>query len=387
MKIINTIRNCAIYFEKKKNALFSYSIEKQKAYLSSFSHPSNDNDRSFYQYKCQMKVYGLLYETMINLVSLILSMIFLLKIKNKVTIVDFENFDAVSILDGKPANILPDEITNEFTNIKHHNSEPRKLNLNRDDREFIMKIWRQYPFSWHFILKILIKVAMYSYFINIYKPKAIIVCAEYSFTSSILTAYCEKNSIEHINVMHGEKLFYIRDSFFRFHKCYIWDEYYKDLFIKLRAEPDQFIISLPESMRFSNANEKKKQIGYTYYLANESEDELNKILKLLRKLTENGFKIAVRPHPRYSDMDKINYLFNGFVIENSQELTIEESLIRTKNAISLYSTVLNQAYHNGVNIIIDDLSNPNHFEKLSELKYINLNRKHTLLSEIITKER
>lgn len=62
-----------------------------------------------------------------------------------------------------------------------------------------------------------------------YQSKAIVVHNEYSFTSSILTAYCETRNVLHINVMHGEKMYYIRDSYFRYDRCYVWDAYYRDL--------------------------------------------------------------------------------------------------------------------------------------------------------------
>ena len=66
-----------------------------------------------------------------------------------------------------------------------------------------------------FSLKVTIKVAGYSFMITKYQSKAIVVHNEYSFTSSILTAYCETRNVLHINVMHGEKMYYIRDSYFR----------------------------------------------------------------------------------------------------------------------------------------------------------------------------
>ena len=51
-------------------------------------------------------------------------------------------------------------------------------------------------------------------------------------------------------------------------------------------------------------------------------------------------------------------------------MSIEKSILRTKNAISLYSTVLHQAAYNNVNVIIDDVTNRDRFLKLKELEYI-----------------
>ena len=66
-----------------------------------------------------------------------------------------------------------------------------------------------------------------------------------------------------------------------------------------------------------------------------------------------------------------------------REVTIEQSLMQTHAAVSLFSTVLNQAISNSVPVVIDDISNREHFEKLKELEYVCLNREHTLLSNIV----
>ena len=83
----------------------------------------------------------------------------------------------------------------------------------------------------------MVKLAMYRYQYEVYHPKAMIVDEEYSYTSSFLTEYCHRLGVEHIDIMHGEKLYFIRDTFFCFDRCYVWDGYYRDLFCQLRAEP------------------------------------------------------------------------------------------------------------------------------------------------------
>ena len=47
-----------------------------------------------------------------------------------------------------------------------------------------------------FCLKCLVKIGLYANYIESYRPKAVVVYNEYSFTSSLLTAYCrEKTSL------------------------------------------------------------------------------------------------------------------------------------------------------------------------------------------------
>lgn len=235
-----------------------------------------------------------------------------------------------------------------------------------------------------FLLKILIKVRLYDYVIHCYNPCAIVVCDEYSFTSSVLTHYCNERGIEHIDCMHGEKLYYIRDSFFHYNRCYVWDYYYKELLLSLRAEPNQFIISIPPSLRFENT-ESEKIYDYTYYLGGEEKEGLKRILNCLNDLNNSNNHIAIRPHPRYTNLDELQEMILGTTIEieDCGAISIEESLLRTRNAISVYSTVLNQAYSNGINIVLDDISDPFKFEKLCDMQYIMLHKKHVLLSQVM----
>lgn len=66
--------------------------------------------------------------------------------------------------------------------------------------------------------------------------------------------------------------------------------------------------------------------------------------------------------------------------------SIEQSILRTKCAVSLYSTVLLQASINGVAVVIDDLTAPERFVQLKSLRYIMLDKPHGLLSALLQEE-
>ena len=104
----------------------------------------------------------------------------------------------------------------------------------------------------------------------------------------------------------------------------------------------------------------------------ESEEVLRKISKILKKLYEDGKQISIRPHPRYSNIDLVKKIFDFVYVEDTNYLSIEQSLFQSGAAISLYSTVLNQALCNSIPIIIDNISNPKNFYRLKELGYIRL---------------
>lgn len=382
---MNTIlRKVAILFERKENALFSYDIEKQKAYMKKKRMPRDEIERSYFQYKCQMKLKGTISAFCLNVFSFPLMLVYLLKGEKNVDCSKKCNVDAIFYRDGKPENILPNSLRKRYSIIEMNPVE--SFCLDRQDRAYIKKLVKRYPLSFHFILKCIIKIGKYSYAINKYVPDAIIVCAEYSFTSSVLTDYCRKKNIKHIDVMHGEKLFYMRDSFFEFDECYVWDVYYKNLLLSMYAAKEQFIVETPDSLKLDKNIKNKKIYDYTYYLGAEDEKTLKKIANELKVIQDKGKYISVRPHPRYSNKRIIREMFSFANIEDEKNITIEESLLQTRNAISLYSTVLNQAICNSISIIIDDISNPKYYKKLKELKYICLAREHELLSQILKDE-
>ena len=363
-----------------KNTLFDFPVEKQKKYIGKFREPRSLVERSFYQYKSQMSYRGCLGAFVLNCVSLPVWLIYLLFLNEKIIA---EKADAVFVLDGNLArDNIPLKLTEEFEKIEVYSTQKNFLTI--ADRVYIFKLFLRYPLSWHFLLKSTVKIMRYSWILKSFSPRALIVNNEYSFTSSMLTDYCNKNGVELINVMHGEKLFNIRDSFFAFNRCYIWNEIYRDLFLELRAEPNQFIIELPPSMLFES-NDVAKTVDFTYYLQDQKEDKLKVIVDRLKQIVESGKTVAIRPHPRFTDLNSLKGCLGDvdIEIENCKDMSIENSILRTNNVISVYSTVLQQGYYNGVNVVIDDVSDPQRFEQLVEYRYLMLKSEHKLLSNIV----
>jgi len=377
------LRKMAVLLERRKNALFSYDVNRQKNYISKLGNPIDEIERSHFQYKCQMKFNGKGITFLLNLVSLPIIVFYLVKYRKKVWVNKIEKRELVFFRDGKPENILPQSLKRKYPNIE--NNPVEGILLTKIDKIFIKEIISRYPFSWHFILKCLIKIGRYSFVIEEYSPEAIVVCAEYSFTSSVLTVYCKKRNIKHIDVMHGEKMYYMRDSFFKFDECYIWDEYYGKILSSMKADRNQFVVELPDSLCFAKNLNKTKEYDYTYYLGAESEKILKRISTILNQLHKNGNKISIRPHPRYSNMKTVKKIFYFTNIEDVKVVSIEQSLLQTGAAISLYSTVLSQALYNSIPIVIDNMSNFENFSKLKELGYICLYKEHRLLSDIMKK--
>ncbi len=374
------LKRIALGLEKKQNSIFTYPVAVQKKYIKHFPEPKDNIERAYFQYCCQMKLYGELIQTCLNLSALPISLLYLLKLK-KTDEETKKSVDAVFFNDGKPFNIIPKSVVLKYQDIITLSTDNRILT--KDDRAFLNRIFKRYPFSWMFWLKLVLNISRYSYAIIKYSPKAIISCSEFSFTSSVLTEYCHTKGVKLINVMHGEKLYFIRDSFVKYDEFYVWDKGYRDLLASLGADKEQFKIEAPASLTIKADYEVEKKYDYTYYLQIEPDSELEKLSQTLGKLVDKGYKVSLRPHPRYTNIDTVNRLFSGIDIEDCNMLSIEKSILETKNVISKYSSVLNQAYHSGINIVIDDISDKNRFLKLKELQFVMLTVEHKLLSDVL----
>lgn len=384
MSMNDMLRKMAVLLERRQYALFSYDVDKQRKYIEKLGNPRDEIERSYFQYKCQMQFNGKGITFLLNLISFPVAIIYWFKYGKKGQVNQMEPKSLVFFRDGKPENILPKSLKNKYDTIESNPVEGTLLT--EKDKKFIKKIIYRYPFSWQFILKCLIKIGRYSFAIEEYSPKAIAVCAEYSFTSSVLTAYCKQRNIKHIDVMHGEKMYYMRDSFFKFDECYIWDEYYGKVLTSMKADRNQFVVEVPASLKFDEELPRIQKYDYTYYLGAESEDVLKKIAKILEKLYKNGKRISIRPHPRYSNMELVKKIFAFANVEDTKKISIEQSLLQSGAAISLYSTVLNQALYNSIPIVIDNMSNPENFAKLKELGYVCLYKEYELLSNVMRKQ-
>lgn len=382
MKVDEFLKKSAKKIQLRKNTIFTFDLKKQEHYINSFAEPKDDIERGYFQYKCQMKLLGMTFTVLLNIASmLLLCVLWLVRSSSEECLEKKEKQKAVFVSQGISMNVIPDSLKKRYGFI-HTINGTNVWRWSNEDKCFMREIMRRYPMSFHFLLKVFLKVNMYSAWKFMYEPQAIIVCSEYSFTSSVLTAYCQHMKVEHINVMHGEKLYYMRDAFFRFDKCYIWDEFYKSLFGLLRADKAQFIIELPSSMRFETEDIEKKY-DYVFYLTQERGEEINTIAKNLELLKKQGKRVGVRPHPRYTNMEEAKKAFSDIDIEDTREVEIEKSILRTENVISLYSTVLNQAIHNNISIVVDDITNREKYLKLKELRFICLSKKHKLLSDIM----
>lgn len=355
-------------------------VEDSMRFLNSIKEPSDDIEKSYAQYKCQCFLRRKLANLILNTGCSFVIIPYIVKcLFGKTQFKDQK--DIVYSISIRDSRIIPSSLRIEYPNELITNEFDGAI-LKKDDLMFLWRVYIRHPLSFVFFLRIIIKVSFYRFFIEEYHPRAIAINAEFSSASSVMTYYCEQMGISHYNIMHGEKLKYIRDSFFRFSRCYIWDDFYKDLFISLRADKNQFIIEKPESLLIdiSKFKGKRPKVDYKYMLNGNT--HLSEIACALHKLRDKGFKVMVRPHPAYTNLDIVRQFFEESEIEPCS-VTIEESISNTENVIALYSTVLLQSYFSGVGIVIDNVNYEKEYIKLKELNYILINKQHQKLSDLI----
>ena len=380
MDIIKLFRKIESSLQIKGREEYKKSVKEQKAYIANLGVPRDDIERSFFQYKSQMFIRGKKGSFALSIGAF--GVYFLIKAKYKRNKQKFiYKKPAVFLPDGKPSDVIPLSLSEKYSG--YELEEKKGYTLSISDVQFLKKIERRYSGQWFFLLKIMVKIARYSYLIARYRPEALIVCNEYSFTSSVMRLYCKSKNVKLINVMHGEKIYCISDSFFKFDKCYVWDKYYVELFCKLMADKKQFVVEIPPALNL-DLPQIEKQYDYTYYLTDERDEVLKNLFKLLHVLCNEGNRVCVRPHPRYSDLEDVRKLCGSSLeYEDPYCVSLSNSLAMAKKAVSFASTVLNQAHNNGIPVVIDDITRPYEFLKLKETEYIMLKLEHLLLSELL----
>lgn len=345
-------------------------VAKQKSYMESLGEPQNDIDRSYKQYLCSQRIVPIVKRILFGSCSIIITpFILLIYIIKGFYTPKHESITA--LMENKGMNeVVPLVVQDKYL----PKVDYWKLRASLSIRDFCF-IWQILCRGWHepyFILRTIVNVAYYSDMIRTYSPKAMIAFMEYSYSSSILTSFCHSYGVLHINCMHGEKIFDIRQSFFHFDECYVWHIHYKQLFIKLHAEPTQFRIAIPPSMKIDISKHKNKVFyaDYKYYLQDYSRKELQSIIQSMQFATREGKNVMYRPHPRYSNIKILEELVPPQQIENVFDVSIIDSISNCGCAISRDSTILIQGYLAGIQVLIDDVTFKKNYMALKERDYI-----------------
>lgn len=357
------------YIDKYSKHQFDIPVEEQLLFMSSLGQPKDDIDRSYKQFRCQELFSPWWIRTfwfLISIFTIPVMLCFLLWKGYKARFI----VKVGTIAEDKGMNeIIPQELSLKYE--IHHKEWNSGYLLIKSDLFYIFTklIGKYQPF---FIFKAIMQIAAYSARITKYQPIRIIVHEEFSFCSSLLTDYCHYRGVEHINVQHGEKLIYIRDAFFHFDECYVWDEHYENIFKEMHAESTQFRIAIPPSLHIDCINHQKisAYADYKYYLAADTEADIKNIVTSMVFAKREGKTVRYRIHPRYTDLNVLRKYVSDEEIEFPKEVSILESISNMEYAVGSYTTVLLQAYLSGKKVLLDDVTYKKRFEQLKEYRYI-----------------
>ena len=350
-------------WDEEKKVLFRLKKERDKL-------PNSSIFDSKMQYKAQVDHLGFFKRAVLQIVSF-LGFIFLL-IKNLSPVSFEDKFDAAF---SYSTSIFPKKVMERKKLIR---IEPRDGYLDFQDLVFLFSLLLKLNFNFAVLAIATYRIANCKYAIAKYSVSEIWSNMEYSCSSGILKRYLNKNGIQLINFMHGEKVLTIRDSFCRFDKMYFWNKHYVNIFKKLNYKDPYEIV---DPFLSEKSTSWKKESTFCYILrGTETNSEINKLVTILNILRGSGFVVAVKPHPRYpTDLDKLKH----FQILDS--VTVKKMLDEYYHICAQYSTILHEANLNGNHIIVDNLSNRKLYKKLKERNYDKLRDEYCYLSKFIKK--
>ena len=382
-----------VYSKINKKIIYNFdnihaSVSEQKEYLNALPEPKDDFELAYNHYKTLNFYY---YEKWMQIMFNAMA-VFLLPFiwaKNATRTIPESSGERKGSVFAKAViktdDILPpdfDERYGGFSIVER----PSKRGMDKTAKDVFRRCAKHYIFHPYFLLIILQKIIDASLLIEEYNPKAIVAFAkERDFSAPIVSLYCESRDIEYVSFMHGDYTFSIDKAYQRFTRYYVWDEHYTKMFRDLRWKMEHYEVYLPEKLKGIVAPHSDGKYDYyiTYYFGAESEKRIRGVHRTFEILKDAGFRCKIRPHPRFSDMEYLKKVFDGFLMEDPKKVSLVESLDNTRYVAALNSTVLSQAYYSGKEYVIDDYSDPERYASLEERQYIMLSKPHRLLSELI----
>ncbi len=298
---------------------------------------NNDLLRSCQQYRSQkeMKFLRTGIVTKIGLAFIFFAVLILSllpkkrKQSNKKAIVYYDNIDTLKSIYTKLhlPSIENKQIRRTFPNL------PRLFA--KDIAEIWKEDWKLIITNLPFFGSLALRCGQYYSIVRKMEIKTLIVMQEYSYYMSYLTRIMEYEEKQLINIMHG--IPGKEASHFRFSRCFVWGEYFKNYYIANHAHPEQFIISgsIYHQVLKQTGCKNDEDIDILYMMQGDthiSADELSETFVVLQQFTSK-YKVACKQHPIYSVQNVPKELM---VVDGSPT----QLICRAKIVLSHHSTSL-----------------------------------------------
>jgi len=190
----------------------------------------------------------------------------------------------------------------------------------------------------YFLGALALRVAKYNALIEKEGIVNLLVMQEYSFYMSYITRLIEHKNGNLYNLQHGmpgETY-----CFFRFTKCFVWGDFYKEEYIRNGAEPSQFVVVgsvFHDSIKVKN-NDETIDILYVMQGNVRGKKDTVDILTLLENLSST-YRVRILQHPRHRiSVSQKLVEFDGEIID---------AIVSSKLVLSRYSTALLDAQYLG----------------------------------------
>lgn len=364
-----------------------------KKCMAEMSIPCDDYDRSLNHYIGRILTGGTMKKSLLKgvfcyFVTPILLLVFVLKPrlhrnvdkKKAIFVCPNPNFTFVS-------DDLPQCIVEQYGSVHVCADELRistlKLRIDLIGVMVVVKCFLKKPFDyWSF--SVLIHLSRIYNLIFKYDPSIIITTqTEEDYSSSLVTYYCEKHNVKYVCFQHGEYCYNPGMAFVRFSEYFAWNKETVNLLEMVNTRID--FATIYKSNRLIKQYLKKTKPMYfiTYYLEDQSVDDIFQINEILKLFVEKGYMCNVRYHPRVKYQVDLESIFTdrNINIENPFEVSLGDSISNTEYVVAYKSTVLSEAIANSMNAVIDDLSGS--IEYLEEICYANLKKTNLRLSHLL----
>lgn len=372
------------------NADIIPDLQEWEAFLNSLPVPKDSIDAAFNKYQCRMHYFPWhkrLFINILGLGALPVELYYLarssqsIKSMNKGTAVLEKSRDVPGFED-----IFPAELYDEFDVRVVENFNKKFGVLCREARALLFKCMAKHPFHFFFLYFVYMELAAHSHFLLKYNPEATVVYVnERNVASPVITELYEKDGRELISFMHGEYLLQLVQGFMRFSRYYIWDKSYIEMFRWLRCDMGRYMVYTPGKLQKKwNLEDHGTPFFCTYYLSDQSKESILRLGGILERLEAQGKHCKVRPHPRdIQYMKEILDSFKNITLEDAGKIPLKKSLEMTQYVVGLNTTVLSEAYAEGKQIVIDDISDKERFADAKRRGAMVFTKKYLLLSELV----
>lgn len=386
------IRKIYKNFMKKiiQNTEVAPDVSQWKQLLQEMPVPRDYVDVAYNKHLCRTHYFSVFGKIVMNLASAVMLLVNLPHIlKKRAPMPPVENNTLLLVQDSRISykDIAPEELFNQYDQVELDVRKELPMNtLCAEARELFLGCVKKHPFSFWFQLLILKELSANCHYLLQHNPKATATyVVESDIAYPVVTELYERTGRKFISFMHGEYLLQIIHGYMRFSEYYVWDQSYVDMFQKdLNCQIGKYIVYTPKKLQKKwNLEEETPKYQFTYYFSGESRKTIQNIAEIFGTLENSGISCKVRPHPRFVvHVKEIFDTFQNIKVELPSEVSLRDSLAQTEYAVGLASTVLSEAYIEGRQIVVDDMSDPVQFHSLYERNASVLRKPHRLLSEL-----